>query len=263
MATKYAGLTPKQKKKVTQLMQCTCASDRDSAIDCLEVYGWDVQSAADAYFSGEWDASGEGQNGPRVDEAKVLAWFQTYAGDDSEQMNVEGISTFCDELNVSHEDVVLIVISYYFEAENMLVYTKEEFMRGMENMGTESVDALRNKLDELRSSLQDPDTMRAVYNFTHKWACPAGQKSMPVETAIALWNLLFADKDFKLLDEWCAYIEANRKHSISRDEWQLLLDFFRSVDENLQGYDAETSAWPVVIDDFVEHIAKKKKIELY
>ncbi|XP_038678602.1 uncharacterized protein LOC119980027 isoform X2 [Tripterygium wilfordii] len=45
----------------------------------------------------------------------------------------------------------------------------------------------------------------------------------------------------------------NQRHNISEDTWQQVLAFSRCVHENLEGYDPE-GAWPVLIDDFVEHM---------
>ncbi|XP_052196995.1 defective in cullin neddylation protein AAR3 isoform X2 [Diospyros lotus] len=45
----------------------------------------------------------------------------------------------------------------------------------------------------------------------------------------------------------------NQRHNISEDTWRQVLAFSRCVHENLEGYDPE-GAWPVLIDDFVEHM---------
>jgi DCN1-like protein 1/2 len=229
-------------------------------VELLEEYEWDVQSAADAFFAGEWTVDTSAAP-PRaqLDERKLQEWFNTYADvDDNETMGVEGIQKFCDDIKVGPEDVLMVVISYHFGAANMLVYTKEEFFNGMQSMGTDSVDALVKRIPELRAELADKESFRAIYHFTFKWACPQGQKSMPVDVAIALWQLLFSKDTFPLLTEWCEYIEKNRKHAISRDEWYLLFDFTATVDAILNGYD-ENSAWPVVIDCFVEHVENLQK----
>lgn len=114
------------------------------------------------------------------------------------------------------------------------------------------------ELPRLREMLNHEDTFKDIYQFAFSWGCPAGQKSMPVETAVALWRLLFMAERLPLAHDWCQYIEENRKHAISRDEWTLLLEFLRDMDKNLTQYDSENSAWPVVIDTFAEYMIDKK-----
>ncbi len=152
----------------------------------------------------------------------------------------------------------MLVISFLFKAETMFKYNREEFISGMQNIGVDSIESLKAKIPTLRAMLNDTETFRDIYIFTFKWACPVGQKSLPIDTAVALWRLLYSTESFLLLEEWLEYIETERKHAISRDEWCLLHNFVRTMDKNLTGYDPENSAWSVVIDTFVEHLNRKR-----
>ncbi|KAA3475446.1 DCN1-like protein 2 [Gossypium australe] len=113
-----------------------------------------------------------------------------------------------------------------------------------------------------------------------------------ISRAVAAWRLVLAGR-FRLLDKWCNFVELKaillqfsfwlkysclisgtyfdmgmeiwhygygdmalqeyQRHNISEDTWQQVLAFSRCVHENLEGYDPE-GAWPVLIDDFVEHM---------
>ena len=48
---------------------------------------------------------------------------------------------------------------------------------------------------------------------------------MQLETALGMWRLLFADRGWSLLDDWCDFIETEHKRAVSRDTWVQLLDF--------------------------------------
>mmetsp|Transcript_15106 Transcript_15106/g.26529 ORF Transcript_15106/g.26529 Transcript_15106/m.26529 type:complete len:260 (+) Transcript_15106:113-892(+) len=249
----FGQLGKREKKLVTQFQRVTCAANRDEAMDMLDEAGWDVQEAANMYFSGYFAGASRTPPVPTVDVDKINNWFAEYADpDNTDTMQVDGIIKFCSDLGVSPEDAVLLVISKHFGAENMLVYTQEEFVNGMKSIGVENVDDLKEAIPRLRDELKNDASFKAVYNFTFGWACPPGQKSMQTETAIGLWGVILQDR-FELLEEWCNFIEKFRKHAISKDEWQLLLDFCKSVDKNLNGYN-ENEAWPVLIDEFVEHV---------
>ncbi|XP_076883305.1 defective in cullin neddylation protein AAR3-like [Bidens hawaiensis] len=66
------------------------------------------------------------------------------------------------------------------------------------------------------------------------------------------WKLVLSGR-FRLLNQWCNFVEKNQRHNISEDTWRQVLAFSRCVHENLEGYDPE-GAWPVLVDEFVEHM---------
>ncbi|CAN8265991.1 unnamed protein product [Cochlearia groenlandica] len=90
------------------------------------------------------------------------------------------------------------------------------------------------------------------YDFVFFMCRENGQKNITVGRAVTAWKLALAGR-FRLLNRWCDFIEKNQRHNISEDTWQQVLAFSRCVHENLEGYDSE-GAWPVLIDDFVEHM---------
>uniref|UniRef100_A0A803N5K2 Defective in cullin neddylation protein n=1 Tax=Chenopodium quinoa TaxID=63459 RepID=A0A803N5K2_CHEQI len=111
-----------------------------------------------------------------------------------------------------------------------------------------------------------------------------GQKSLALDTAIGMWQLLFAEKHWPLIDHWCEFLQyldtcmadvsefvlpgqalltlewARHNKAISRDTWAQLLEFVRIVDPQLSNYDAE-GAWPYLIDEFVEYLYENGVIQ--
>ncbi|KAM7267095.1 hypothetical protein ACFE04_009261 [Oxalis oulophora] len=90
------------------------------------------------------------------------------------------------------------------------------------------------------------------YGFVFFVCRENGQKNITVSRAVTAWRLILAGR-FRLLNQWCDFVEKNQRHNITADTWQQVLAFSRCVHENLEGYDPE-GAWPVLIDDFVEHM---------
>ncbi len=74
-----------------------------------------------------------------------------------------------------------------------------------------------------------------------------------VETALAAWQLLLSGR-FRLLHRWCDFIKSLQSlRVISEDQWWQILDFSRTVHEDLSNFDP-SGAWALLLDDFVEHL---------
>lgn len=86
--------------------------------------------------------------------------------------------------------------------------------------------------------------------FAFEYNKPPEQRSLPIETARQLFPLILEGR-FLHLELWIEFLQG-RKNAISRDTYSLLLDFTRSVDQDLSNYDGENGAWPVLLDEFVD-----------
>lgn len=112
----------------------------------------------------------------------------------------------------------------------------------------EELPVLMSRLDLMADSSQ----FSWFYNFAFFICREDGQRSITVSRAIMAWKLVLSGR-FRLLNQWCSFVEKNQRHNISEDTWRQVLAFSRCVHENLEGYDPE-GAWPVLIDEFVEHM---------
>ncbi|KAK6947202.1 hypothetical protein RJ641_000675, partial [Dillenia turbinata] len=168
--------------------------------------------------------------------------------------HLEGaFDVFYSQPQVDPQDIVMLVVSWHMKAATMCEFSKQEFIGGLQALGVDSLEKLRERIPFMRSELKDDQKFREIYNFAFGWAKEKGQKSLALDTAIGMWQLLFAEKQWLLVDHWCQFLQARHNKAISRDTWSQLLEFTWTVDPTLSNYDAE-GAWPYLIDEFVEYL---------
>lgn len=122
----------------------------------------------------------------------------------------------------------------------------------MSMIGRVSILDELHKLKLRLNMMGDFSEFSNFYDFVFLMCRENGQKNITVSKAIAAWKLVLVGR-FRLLNQWCDFVEKNQRYNISEDTWRQVLAFSRCVHENLEGYDPE-GAWPTLIDDFVEHM---------
>jgi DCN1-like protein 1/2 len=254
------ALNSAQKEKVRNFVVFT-TSREDVAINALKQFEWNLEVACDNYFANP-DAfavkakSGGGsattkRAGP-VDPAKIDSLFETYRDPDSDVIGSEGgMERFFEDLGVDPEDLVTLIIAWQFKASVLNEFTRDEWKEGLTYWKCDDIPKLQEKVPAFRALLKEPHNFKDFYNFVFTYGKDTRSKGLDLNMAIELWKLILKDK-FHFLDMWIDFLQKNRKHSISKDEWALLLDFANMIDKDMSNYNAE-EAWPVLIDEFVEY----------
>ncbi|CAG7877759.1 unnamed protein product [Brassica rapa] len=231
-------LSRSNRDKLQQFVAITGASDKN-ALQALKASDWQLEAAFDMFYS---------QPQPRSNDPY------------SDMILAEGISVLCSDLQVEPQDIVTLVLSWHMNAATACEFSKEEFFGGLQALGVDSIGKLQEKLSFMRSELKDEQKFHEIYNFAFGWAKEKGQKSLALDTAIGMWQLLFAEREWPLVNHWCDFLQNRHNKAISKDTWAQLLEFARTVDPALSNYDAE-GAWPYLIDEFVEYLYDKSVVE--
>ena len=188
-------------------------------------------------------------------ENKAQALFEQYKDSDCDCILAEGIEKFCEDLEVRPDEFIVLVLAWKLNAETMCLFTREQFVSGCRSMRVDSVKAIQSKFPDLLAEIQNKMTFKELYRWTYKFGLDheSGQRTLPSDMAMSLWKLVFSQREPKMLPRWLNFLQKHQNiRGISRDTWDMFLNFTEQVGDDLSSYD-DTEAWPSLLDDFVEY----------
>ncbi|XP_026473300.1 DCN1-like protein 4 [Ctenocephalides felis] len=188
---------------------------------------------------------------------RCLAWFHEYTTkDDPDTLGPEGMEKFCADIGVQPEDITMLVLAYKMSARDMGFFTKVEWMRGFTELQCDSPSKMSGIIESLKTMLNNNLTFKGIYRYAYDFARDKDQRSMDTDTAIAMLNLLLGSR-WSLHSEFSRFIEHSKYRVINKDQWCNILEFSKSIHEDLSNYDVD-GAWPVMLDEFVEWLKSKQ-----
>ncbi|CAO2639679.1 DCN1-like protein 4, partial [Lemmus lemmus] len=186
---------------------------------------------------------------------RCLEWFYEYAGTD-DVVGPEGMEKFCEDIGVEPENVVMLVLAWKLDAQNMGYFTLQEWLKGMTALQCDTTEKLRATLDYLRSLLNDTTNFKLIYRYAFDFAREKDQRSLDINTAKCMLGLLLG-KIWPLFPVFHQFLEQSKYKVINKDQWCNVLEFSRTISLDLSNYD-EDGAWPVLLDEFVEWYKDKQ-----
>jgi len=178
--------------------------------------------------------------------------------DDDQTMGTTGMEKFCSDLELDPDDVVTLVIAYHLKARQMGSFTKEEFMKGFEQLGLDTLDKMRKYIPKFRNELDDPSIFKNIYRFAFDFSKEPQQKCLDLEIAQALISLLLVER-YPLASSFLEFLKQQDSYKgLNVDQWTSLLEFCKAIDPSFANYD-ENGAWPCVLDEWVTWVKEKKE----
>lgn len=176
-------------------------------------------------------------------QSKANDLFQMFAN--GEQIDVSGTARLCEALSTDPSDTVMLALAYTMRCKTMCVFTRTEWLFGCNFLNVLTLPELKAALQKLRNQMKNMEYFKNVYEFTFHYAKEPHCKLMEQDTAIALWELML--KDFLLIPKWIEFLKHTPQRMISKDTWNLMLDFCKT---SLEEYNPD-AAWPTIFDEFV------------
>merc|ERR1712126_619905 len=135
----------------------------------------------------------------------------------------------------------------------MCKFTRQEFVQGCRALKADSIRSLQLRLPEAVSELiSRPDLFKSLYRFTFRFGLASSAyqavtapisglphpRSLPIDMALILWQLIFSQREPPILAKWLHSHQVQQPvQGISSDSWDMFLPFALTVDGDLSGYD--------------------------
>ncbi|KAI0076998.1 defective in Cullin neddylation protein 1 [Panus rudis PR-1116 ss-1] len=265
-------MDPQLDEKVSQFVGVTGASAADAKKYLKQYKRVDV--AIDAFYNEPISRPAAAQ----PNQSQLAELYDKYKDPDSnpEAITAGGTIQLCEDLGVAPEDVVLLAVAYELQSPRMGEWTRQGWMEGWKKLRdaqreatrVDSITGMKSALVRLRDKLaSDPEYFRKVYNYTFEFSRPPGQRSLGLEDALGFWGLLLPhglqggalahtshrgnDDDEAMIDIdeegwrpeftewWFEFLQQRGPKGISKDTWQMFLDFVRTIDAKFEKYDPE------------------------
>mmetsp|Transcript_5816 Transcript_5816/g.9665 ORF Transcript_5816/g.9665 Transcript_5816/m.9665 type:complete len:253 (+) Transcript_5816:341-1099(+) len=189
--------------------------------------------------------------------------------DDHSIATMEGISSFCDKLGLDPlEDVRVLVLLWKMEAvAKPAQISRIEWMSACQKLQADGVDTFKTLvIPTLETGFLDNEEFKDFYKFCFQFNREGTHKTLDKELVVLLVQLVLNDTNRvskQRLASFCQFLEACEEDykRITLDQWTSFWDFSQELgdDEDLSAYDEATSAWPVLIDEYVEYMEEQQK----
>ncbi|XP_051543392.1 DCN1-like protein 3 [Myxocyprinus asiaticus] len=203
-------------------------------------------------------------NGEGLSLARIEEMFLRYKDEHEDAILEEGMERFCNDLCVDPAEFKVLVLAWKFQAATMCKFTRREFVDGCKAIQADSIPGICSRFSVLLEESRGEESFKDLYRFTFQFGLDAeeGQRSLQRSIAIALWRLVFTLDTPPVLERWLDFLSENpcAVRGISRDTWNMFLNFTQSVGQDLSNY-SEEEAWPSLFDSFVEWETERRRRE--
>lgn len=225
----------------------------------LEKHKWDLLQALQTFYNQPAQTAV-----PNKKVSKDLeAIFDKYKDPESPTIIlIDGTLAYLEDLGFDPEDLVSLTLAYVLKSPQTGEFNRDVFLEVWSTLGVSSIQGMKSHILAQHQSIADsPSEFEKFYQYVFDFVRGSDVriKTIVYEDAVLYWKMLFSSREsladaLTMLNHWYTFIETN-KRNISKDAWNMFYKFVIQVivadPVNLTGYD-EMSAWPSVVDEFME-----------
>lgn len=257
-------MKPKPSKSAlrSQFAGITNTSD-DVATSFLEKNNWDVQEAMHSFFSSPVTPA-QSKRGP---DKALEAIFNKYTSVENPAIIlIDGTLAYLDDLGIEPENPICLTLAFLLESPQTGEFFKEPFLRVWGDHKISKLKDMRSFLEQRHLQLMESAEFEQFYQYVFDFVrgLETRIKAIAHEEAVLYWQMLFGEKKGLeacqgRLSQWYEFV-AESQRNISKDTWnmfyKLLVQVVAVDPEHLSGYD-EMSAWPSMVDEYMEWLEEK------
>ena len=158
-------------------------------------------------------------------------------------------------------DIRILVLLYKMGAgkDQPGTIAKDEWMEGCSKLKLDSWPDFGKCLPSLDTGFMEQKEFKDFYKFCFQFNREGTHKTLEKDTVAGLMELVLKGRVSEdRLSSFCGFLASKAAESYTRittDQWTSFLDFCQECqDGDLSKYDESTSSWPVLIDDYVDHM---------
>ncbi|KAG7369972.1 cullin binding-domain containing protein [Nitzschia inconspicua] len=201
--------------------------------------------------------------GSAFNEKAAEKMFEEFAEeDDPTVMGMDGIIKLCDHMDLDpfEDKRVLVLLWKLGSKEKPSQITKEEFLTGCYKLHVDTIEKFQSLIPSLDTGFLDEMEFKDFYKFCFQFNRQGTHRTLDKELVVALMKMVLTGRiPDDRLETFCTFVETQEAYTrITLDQWTSFLDFCFAVPD-LSQYDESSSAWPVLIDEYVEFMEELQK----
>ncbi|CCE62238.1 hypothetical protein TPHA_0C00820 [Tetrapisispora phaffii CBS 4417] len=261
---------------VREFQQLTSSSNK-VARKYLSGNDWNLNYALNEFYDQE--LGGFVHDVPREYPAELIELFERYnnqkyvdgssGNEEDVGIDADGLIQFIEDLGYELEDLTTLCLANVMGCNNLTdCITRNQFLEAWYNKKCSNIKDIKDELETVGENLRsDINYFTYIYNYSFGLITEENMKSIQIDTAKEYWKLFFGDGtplhiEKEQLDNWNKFLTISGKKTITKDEWKMILEFFKkfpTVTEFKDEYDP-MDPWPYIMDEYHEYLEENGKL---